>query len=139
LHAVALMWEPLAWLDRRRDCKSPLDPAEVLNVIPPDSALLNAKHLFRQAEIEPAPEGWTSVAIALMSGSMPAAHRVGDGYIYGLVDSIHHNPEIWEGYGPGFTFAVIARSIREARRMDGLPTPGVFLDICARHRRRFKR
>ena len=57
-------------------------------------------------------------------------------------ESLQHqcgaNPETREGYLPGFSFSVVARSIREARRLDGLPTPGAFLKICARHRRLFK-
>jgi hypothetical protein len=49
-----------------------------------------------------------------------------------------HDPEIWEGYSRGFSTAVVAGSIREARRQDGVPSPARFLMMCAKHRARFK-
>jgi hypothetical protein len=137
MDAIEQMQTPLAWLDRRRGHRS-FHLTEVLKVIPPEPDLLHAKQLFRQAEREPAPEGWTGIAVALMADSMPSAHRVNDAFVCAILDGAYHDPETREGYLPGFSFSVVARSIREARRLDGLPTPGAFLKICARHRRLFK-
>jgi hypothetical protein len=138
LDAIVQMRGAMAWLSRRRGSDS-FDPSEFLKVIPAEPDLLQAKELFRQAEHEPAPEAWTGIAVAMMVDSMPAAHRVSDAYVCSIVDGAYQDPEAWEDdYLPGFSYGVIARSIRQARRLDGLPTPGAFLEICSRHRRLFK-
>jgi hypothetical protein len=138
LDAVALMREPLEWLNQRRNHRS-FDLQEVLRVLPPEDDIVGAKKLFWQAEQESAPEGWTGIALALMADAMPAAHRVSDSYICAIVDAIYHDAEGQSGHGRGYSFAVITRSVREALRMTSLPIPGVFLDICFRNRRQFAR
>jgi hypothetical protein len=136
LDAILQLQPALKWLERHRP-GCPID-SEFLKVIPTEQELLHRKRLFRQAEQEPAPEGWSGIAVAMMVDSMPAAHRVNDAYVCGIVDSMYGDPVVWEGCSPGFSAAVIARSVREARRLDSLPTPGAFLDMCARHRRLFE-
>jgi hypothetical protein len=143
LDAIVEMWKPLAWLDRQRQSRLPLFDSkragELINVIPNDSRLLRAGALFQEAEQEPAPEGWVHIAIGLMLASMgPAAANVHDAYRCGIVDGKFQDPENWEGYSPGFSTAVVARSIREVRRQDGVPSPARFLAMCAKHRARFK-
>jgi hypothetical protein len=137
LDVIVQMRAPLAWLDRRRNYKS-FEPSEVFKVIPPEADLVRARQLFREAEHEPAPEGWTGIALALLADSMPAAHRVSDTWVCSIVDALYRDAETCENYEPGVSYGVATRSIREARRLDGLPTPGAFLEICARHRRLFK-
>jgi len=134
LDAIVQIWDSMRLLDRRR-----ADPTELLKVIPPDAELKEARALFRQAEHAPAPESWTGIAVAMMVDSMPTAHRVSDAYVCSIIDSAYQDPETWENYQPGFSYGVIARSIREARRLEGLPSPGAFLEICSRHRRQFKK
>jgi hypothetical protein len=136
LDAIVQMQPTMKWLERHRPGR-PIDP-EFLKVIPTEQELLQSKALFRQAEREPAPEAWTGIAVAMMVDSMPAAHRVNDAYVCAIIDGAYQDYEVWEGYLPGFSYGVIARSIREARRLDGLPTPGAFLEMCARHRRHFQ-
>jgi hypothetical protein len=127
----------LDWLGQRRNYRS-FDRQEVLRVLPPEDDIVRARQLFREAELEPAPEGWFGVAIALLADAMPAAHRVSDTWVCSIVDTAY-DAEASGPYLPGYSYAVTARAVREALRMPGLPYPGVFLDICARHRRQFRR
>jgi hypothetical protein len=69
----------------------------------------------------------------------PAAASVHDAYRCAITDAAYRDPEVWEGYLPGFSTAVVARSIREARLQDGVPSPARFLAMCLKHRTRFKR
>ena len=137
LDAVLQLQPALKWLERHRPGRA-IDP-EFLKLIPEEQDLLQWKTLFRQAEHDPAPEGWTGVALSLLADSTPVQHRVSDAWVCGIIDGAYHDPEVWEGYLPGFSYSVSAQSIREALRMDGLPTPGAFLAMCARHRRLFQR
>jgi hypothetical protein len=45
---------------------------------------------------------------------------------------------VWAEYGPGFSAAVVVRSIREVRLQGRLPSTGDFLKLCIRHRQWFK-
>jgi hypothetical protein len=122
------MWKPLAWLDRQWQSRLPLfDPkraGELINVIPNDSRLLRAGALFQEAEQEPAPEGLVQIAIGLMLASMgSAAANLHDGYRCGIIDAMFQDPEIWENYSPGFSIAVVVRTIREARRLPRCDSP----------------
>jgi hypothetical protein len=63
---------------------------------------------------------------------------VSDAYACAIHDGAYGDPEIMRGYSAGFSCAVVARAIREARRQQGLPSAGSFLGLCVRHRARFK-
>jgi hypothetical protein len=137
LDAIVQMRAPITMLGGRRG-RGSTDLAEIMQVIPPESDLVEARRLFREAEHEPAPEGWTGIAVAMMADAMPPERRVNDLYVCAIVDGAYNDPEVWGSYAPGFSHAVIARSVREALRLDGLPPPGAFLKICSRHRSLFK-
>jgi hypothetical protein len=63
---------------------------------------------------------------------------VGDAYRCAITDGAFGDPEVWGQYGPGFSAAVIVRSIRAARLQEALPSPGGFLNLCIRQRVQFK-
>jgi len=141
LDAVIEMREPLRWLDERRRSRRPLfEPEradEIINLVPSGNRIAKAGALFLEAEEIPAPEGWMHVAIGLMLQSETSAN-VSDAYRCAIADGAFRDPEAWESYEPGFSAAVIVRSIREARRQGALPPPGRFLNLCAKHRAQFK-
>jgi|SRR5580692_1468631 hypothetical protein len=141
LDAIAEVQEALMWLDRRHQSRALFDRSEILAVVLADDVLQRAKQLFREAEHEPAAleAEWVSIVFALMVDSVPGARHVSDAYRHGILDSIFDDIETREGYRAGFSVPVVARSIREARRLDTLPTPGVFLGMCSRHRQLFRR
>jgi hypothetical protein len=58
-----------------------------------------------------------------MLDSVPGAQHISDAFRHGVVDSMFDDPEVWEGYSPGFSAPVIVRAVREARRQGGLPRP----------------
>jgi hypothetical protein len=146
LDAVIALWKPLAWLTQRQ--RPLLDIARAgqhghqaiqrCELIPKDPDMYRMQKLFEQAEHEAAPEGWAHIAIALMLDSVPGTQHLSDAFRHGIVDSMFNDPETWEGYSPGFSAPVIARSVREARRLDGLPSPGSFVAMSARQRAWFR-
>jgi hypothetical protein len=146
LDAVVALRKPMAWLDRRpplldlRRAREHREAAvERCEMIPKDPELYRAGKLFEEGECEPAPEAWLHLALGAMLASMPAAANVHDAFRCAIADGAYHDPEIWGPYRPGFSCAAVARSIREARRLDVLPSPGSFLSMCVRHRTWFRR
>lgn len=140
LDAIAEVREALMWLERRHQSRALFNRSEILAVVPADDVLQRAKQLFREAEHDPAPAEWVSIVIAVMVDSVPGAQDVSDAFRHGILDSMFDDFETMEGYPtPGFSAAVIVRAVREARRLDTLPTPGVFLGMCSRHRQLFKK
>jgi hypothetical protein len=74
-----------------------------------------------------------------MLDSMPNARNVSPSYRFGLVDSMMRDEEVWGRYGPGFSYAVVARAIREVRRTSEFaPSQAAFLKLCAKHRSQFQ-
>jgi hypothetical protein len=143
LDAVIEMWRPLGWLDRRRRSRAPLfepkQAAELLEIIPEGGRLARAGALFLEAEEQPAPVGWLDVAVGLMIDSELGALGVTDAYSCAIYDGAYNDPEIVQGFAPGFSCAVVAQAIRAARRRKGLPSSGEFLDLCVRYRAQFRR
>jgi hypothetical protein len=144
LDAVVELWKSLAWLERQRHARQPLfDPkraAEVIETIPGAYRLAKAGALFRDAVEQSAPEWWVHPVIGLMLNSTRSAQSIdGDAVRCAITDSMFRDPEVWEGHRPGFSAAVIARAIREARRTcDDAPSTAAFLKLCAQHRARFR-
>lgn len=62
---------------------------------------------------------------------------VPDAYRCAVADGAYQDPEVWEHYEQGFSFAVVVKAVREAR-MGALPSPGSFLKLCIKHRRWFR-
>jgi hypothetical protein len=123
----------VAWASQHRH-----QAIERCELIPKDPELYQARKLFEQAEHEAAPIEWTHLAIALMLDSVPDVRHISDAFRHAIVDGAYNDPEIWGSYAPGFSCGVIARSVREARRLDGLPSPGAFLSMCVRNRAWFR-
>jgi hypothetical protein len=123
LDAVIELREPLRWLDQRRRSRRPLfDPkraSELINIIPDGNRLAKAGALFLEAEEQPAPEQWLHLAIAVMLDSEPGCTNVPGAFRFAVADGAYRDEEIWEHHRPGFSAAVIARSIRSPR-----PQPG---------------
>ena len=71
LDAVLQLQPALKWLERHRPGRA-IDP-EFLKLIPEEQDLLQWKTLFRQAEHEPAPEGWTGVALSCWRTRRPCS------------------------------------------------------------------
>jgi hypothetical protein len=149
LDVVVQMRTPLSWL--RRQKRPPLDVKRAsqhrmeaikrCELIPMDSDLYRAGRLFEQAEAEPAPELWIHLVLGIWLDSRPAAANIREAFRYGIVDSMFHDPEVWEDYLPGFSAPVIAQAIRADRRQDtgAPPSAGGFLVLCAKHRDQFRR
>jgi hypothetical protein len=96
-------------------------------------------NLFHAAEHEPASEAWLHVAIGLMLDSMPNAKNVSPSYRFSVVDSMLYDEKVFEDYRPGFSQAVMYRTIQDVRRTsEYAPTPAVFLEKCVAHRLWFK-
>jgi hypothetical protein len=75
-----------------------------------------------------------------MLSTAPNAKGVSELYAAALVDSIMDDPEVWQGYRPGFSAPVIIRVMREIRRKNTfVPTIAEFLDLCQKHRQQFRR
>jgi hypothetical protein len=140
LDALVEMWKPLVWLDRHRRSHSSLfDPkraGELIRIIPTGNRLAQAGALFIDAQENAAPEAWAHIAIGLMLKELGAT--VGDDYRCGIIDGAYRDPEVWGAHGPGFSAAVFVRSVREVRRNGALPTTGGFLNLCSKHRRKFR-
>jgi hypothetical protein len=141
LGAVIEMWKPLTWLDRRRrsrmDLFDPEQASELIDLIlPPGHRIAKSGALFLEAEEISAPEGWIHVAVGLMLQEANA--NVSDPYRCGVVDGAYRDPNVWGHYDPGFSAAVVARSIRDARLQGALPSTGGFLKLCIKHRSWFK-
>lgn len=137
LDALVEMWGPLVWLDRHRQFHlDPKQAGELIQIIPAGHRIAKAGALFIDAEETAAPESWVHIAIGLMLKELGAT--VGDDYRCGIVDGAYRDPEIWETYGPGFSAAVVVRTLREARRNGVLPSTGGFLNLCIKHRAKFK-
>jgi hypothetical protein len=111
------------------------------DLIPDQTEVLDkAEDLFHAAEHEPAPIDWLELAIDLMLSTAPNAKGVSELYAAALVDSIMDDPEVWQGYRPGFSAPVIIRVMREIRRKNTfVPTIAEFLDLCQKHRQQFRR
>jgi len=144
LDALVELRRPLVWLDQRRRSSRPLfDPAqarELFELIPTDRRLCAAQRLFRDAETEPAIESWVHVALSLMLEALPAAAGVSDAFRNGIIDSMYRDPQVWGRYEPGFSSAVITRAIRQLRREEhGVPSAARILEVCALHRRLFRK
>jgi hypothetical protein len=100
--------------------------------------MYQAEELFHTAECEAAPEPWLHAAIGLTLDRMPSAKNLSPSYRFGLVDSMLRDPEVWGGYRPGFSYAVIAQVARDVRRTgDFTPSPAEFLKLCGKHRSLF--
>jgi hypothetical protein len=140
LDAVVELWRPLVWLDRRRRTKLPLfdakQAAELIEFIPAGHRIAKAGALFIEAEEVPAPEAWMHIAVGLMLQEFVA--NVSDSYRCGVTDGAYRDPDVWGSYDPGFSTAVVVRSIRDARLQGALPSTGDFVKLCIKHRRWFK-
>jgi hypothetical protein len=147
LDALTEMWEPFAWLDQQRQSRRPLfEPAkaaELIHIIPPGHRIAEAGALFLQAEEVPAPESWVHLAVGMMLQSQPNPISFdGDAYRCTIADGLYADPEVsdWGRYLPGFSAAVIVRTIRQIRReCVELPHPGRFINLCVEHREWFKK
>jgi hypothetical protein len=129
LDAVIEMLEPLRWLDQRRRSRRPFfEPeraAELIDLIPSGNRIAKGGALFLEAEEISAPEGWMHVAVGLMLQSQANSTAIdGDAYRCAIADGAFRDPEVWGQYDPGFSAAVIVRTIRQARRQGALPSPG---------------
>jgi hypothetical protein len=111
------------------------------DLIPDQTVVLDkAADLFQSAEYEPAPADWPRIALDLMLASMPNASKVSEHYAAGLIDSTMDDPEVWQGYKPGFSYPVIAQVVREIRRASTfVPAHAEFLQMCQKHRQLFRR
>jgi hypothetical protein len=143
LDAVVEMWKPLAWLDQRCRSRAPLfEPeraAELIDLIPSGNRIAKAGALFLDAEENSAPEPWLHIAVGLMLQSEANSNAAdSDAFRCAIADGAFRDPEVWGQYDPGFSAAVIVRSIRQARRQDALPSPGGFLNLCIKQRAQFK-
>jgi hypothetical protein len=136
--------EPFRWLDQQRRLRRPLfEPskaASLLGVIPPGHRLAEAGLRFLQAEEVSAPEAWVHLAIGMMLQSQPNPISFdGDAYRCTVVDGLYADPEVWGRYGPGFSAAVVVRTIRQIRGdYVELPPPGRFINLCVEQRRWFR-
>jgi len=129
----------VASLDRFRE-QNRAKAQKWMAAIPEDGILYRAHAVFGEAEFDPAPERWTSAAIGMMLELMPTADKVSPYYRAGLLDMIMNDPEVVGSYEPGFSYAVIVQTIREARRKSNfVPSAKEFLDLCIRHRKLFER
>jgi hypothetical protein len=141
MDAFIEMRRPLGWLHQRRRSSRPLfDPnhaVELLEIIPAGDRLARAGALFLKAEEQPTPEGWLHLAIGLMFDSEPSAVNFPDATRCAVADSAYRDPVVWGDYEPGFSAAVVVRSIREAR-LQGALSPGVIVNLFIKHRRLFK-
>jgi hypothetical protein len=61
-----------------------------------------------------------------------------DAFRCAIADGEFRDPEVRQGYEPGFSVAVVVRSIREARLQGARPSPGNFLKLCVKHRAKFR-
>jgi hypothetical protein len=110
-----------------------------MGMLSANAVLDTAADLFHDAEHEPAPADWMRIALDLMLASMPNAGKVSEHYAAGLIDSMMDDPEVWQGYKPGFSCPVLARVIREIRRACAfVPADKEFLDLCQKHRQLFR-
>jgi hypothetical protein len=108
--------------------------------IPADRIMYAVDKVFRAAEFEAAPEPWLHAAIGLMLDSMPNAKNTSPSYRFALVDAMMHDPDVFGGYGPGFSHAVLAQSVREIRRTaEFVPSHATFLKLCSSHRSQFQK
>lgn len=117
-----------------------LDEAKARLVTVPEMTVLeNAKRLFHDAENTPAPWGWYALAFNAMLAAAPNTKNVAPAYVFGLIDAFQHDEELWEGYRPGFSCAVVVVALRQLRRdTNFIPTPAEVFQACLRHRRRFR-
>ncbi len=140
LDALMLVRKPLAWLYRQRRSGRPLfEPsraAELLELIPDGSRLADAGALILTATEEAAPEAWLHVAIGLMLQA-DGATIDGDAYRCAVADSLYRDPECWDHYEPDVSAAVVVLATREAR-LHGAHTPGAFVNLCVKHRRKLR-
>ena len=142
LDAVVEMWDTFRLYERERQLGVHLNDdraADLARVIPREPRLKEIKTLFHEAEFTAAPEGWVHVAVGVMLASMPDAINIHDAYRCAITDSAYKDPSVWDGYGPGYSHAVVARAIRQARLRSGLPSPGDFIRICRGERKQFRR
>jgi hypothetical protein len=142
LDAVVEVWNVLRWFTQERDKYFDLEDetraTQILQTVPDEARLSQITSLFREAEFEPAPESWLHVAVGAMLASHPDASSVSDAYRCAIADAAYRDPEIWDGYGPGFSSATIARAIRQARLKGALLAPGDFIKLCLKHRAQFR-
>jgi hypothetical protein len=157
LEMVRTMRPALHWCDRNRTREGnitvhPLNTRKefwaknrakarfMFDLIPDqDEVLDKAQGLFDAAEHEPAPVDWLQAAVNLMLAGFPNARGVSEHYAAGIVDAVMDDPEVWQGYEPGFSCPVIVRAIREVKRSSKfVPTHAELLELCQNHRRQFR-
>jgi hypothetical protein len=147
----------LKWLDAHRDrlgspliselndskehCAKHRDEARWrYDLIPDPYNLWLAQDRFHAAERESAAVDWLQAAVNLMLAGFPNARNVSEHYAAGIVDAIMDDPEVWQGYDPGFSCPVVVRAIREIKRGSKfVPTHAEFLELCQNHRQQFWR
>jgi hypothetical protein len=140
LDAIIEMWGPLRWLHRQQQSQrtifDPKQAGKLIDLVPPGHRIAKAGGLYLEAEEISAPEAWVHVAIGLML--QEAGASVSDAYRCAITDGAFRDPEIWGSYEPGFSAAVIVRTIREVRLKGAIPSTGGFLNLCAKQRAQFK-
>jgi hypothetical protein len=113
----------------------------MFDLIPDQNDVLDkAMELFDAAEHEPAPIDWLQASVNLMLAGYPNAKNVSEHYAAGIVDAVMDDPEVWQGYKPGFSCPVVVRVIREVKRSSKfVPAHAEFLELCQNHRKQFRR
>jgi hypothetical protein len=145
--------DPFAWYDQNRNqlggitlhqldtrivaCAKNRDVARYLyDLIPDQNEVLDpAQDYFEIAECVPTTEANLHRVIGRMLNQMPNTKGVSDDYRLGLSDSIMYDPEIAEGYRPGFSMPVYVQVVREIRRTcEFAPSQARFIELCQKHR-----
>jgi hypothetical protein len=140
--AIETIEPAIRWLQQSADRMSGFDadgPEDVVKALPTTERLTAIAALLRQAETEPAAESWTNAALGLVLASEPASGVNGEAWRGAIIDGLFHDRSVREGYRPGVSVPVLIEAIREARLQGALPSPGVFIKMCQRHRRQFQK
>lgn len=156
IEAIKMMWTPLQWcaqhhdrignvvgvdvLDTRKEaCARNRDAArQWYDYIPDWPVLDQAEKLFTAAENTPAPADWMPMSFDAMLMAMPNAKNISEHTVAAYLETLD-DPETWQGYGPGFSAAVVVRSIRETMRASTyVATPCELLQMLQKHRKLFR-
>ena len=78
------------------------------------------------------------MAFDAMLMAMPNAKNISEHTVAAYLETLD-DPETWQGYGPGFSAAVVVRSIRETMRASTyVATPCELLQMLQKHRKLFR-
>ncbi|WP_407152259.1 hypothetical protein [Bradyrhizobium sp. ORS 86] len=156
LETIKAMWPWLEWCGRhhnriggmtielpetrRESCARNRDIARhYFDTIPDFPILDQARSLFDVAEHVPADDAWLPMAFDAMLMALPnAAKSVSAHTVSAYVDLILNDPEVWQGYKPGFSYAVMVRAIRQSMRENKfVPSPAEMVELLQKQRRQF--